>query len=457
MFRRRLSPRHRRSSIHAARDSVWWVRRRERRRERARIAARLRNAPKLGIAFDYFDAMFFFADYIGSFLLFLYACCGVEGPIDRRLTYLLALFMCVLYAIREALEFFKHLDEDNDAHECVYYYPKLYLLSLGMMFFLSLCTALYILNFKDVPHDSFAYCGIVLFLIVLYGPGAVLRIHFFVSSLEGSGQGLVSRYYALRTRMSNIVAHSKMGHLAGEVSPFLTFLSKRGGADPRHDSPFSHVTQARQNPLLFLSLWNNVIEPEIQGIIGERGVECDDLVAARDRIYAAYLDFNSYCKSAYYQDDAVLIDRHQIAACLTYAVLVAEPLAVDSTLASERSYYANERLAFTLACSTLVSFLVQYYFDRMEAGFSNRAEYLRIRAARNRLLQEGIAVPMTVPNEDSYPMTLYRCLRFTVAEGSFNPLSLASLYYLLENATVEKQLYGEMRAYYSADGREGEI
>ena len=449
MFRRRLSPRPRRSSIHTARDSVWWVRRRERRRERARIAAHLRNAPKLGIAFDYFDAMFFFADYIGSFLLFLYACCGVEGPIDRRLTYLLALFMCVLYAIREALEFFKHLDEDNEAHECVYYYPKLYLLSLGMMFFLSLCTALYILNFKDGPGDALVYRWIALFLIVLYGPGAVLRIHFFVSSLEGSGQGLVSSYYALRNWMGNVAAHSKMGYLAGGASPLLSFLSKRGSDIHEHDSPFSHVTQARQNPLLFLSLWNNVIEPEIQGLIRERGVRCDDLTAARDRIYAAYLYFSSYCRSAYYQDDAALIDRHQIAACLTYAVLVAEPLMVDSALATEKSYYANERLAFTLACSTMVSFLVQYHSDRIHAGIADHDEYQKIGAARNKLLQEGIAVPKTVPNEDSYPMTLYRCFRFTAAEGSFNLLSLASLYYLLENATVGKQLYGEMRSYYS--------
>lgn len=64
--------------------------------------------------------------------------------------------------------------------------------------------------------------------------------------------------------------------------------------------------------------------------VREGGVRCDDLAAARDRIYAAYLYFSSYCRSAYYQDDAALIDRHQIAACLTYAVLVAEPLMVDS-------------------------------------------------------------------------------------------------------------------------------
>ena len=46
-------------------------------------------------------------------------------------------------------------------------------------------------------------------------------------------------------------------------------------------------------------------------------------------------------------------------------------------------------------------------------------------------------------------MTLYRCFRFTAAEGSFSLLSLASLYYLLENATIGKQLYGEMRSYCS--------
>ena len=183
--------------------------------------------------------------------------------------------------------------------------------------------------------------------------------------------------------------------------------------------------------------------------VRERGVRCDDLTAARDRIYAAYLYFSSYCRSAYYQDDAALIDRHQIAACLTYAVLVAEPLMVDSALATEKSYYANERLAFTLACSTMVSFLVQYHSDRIHAGIADHDEYQKIGAARNKLLQEGIVVPKTVPNEDSYPMTLYRCFRFTAAEGSFNLLSLASLYYLLENATVGKQLYGEMRSYYS--------
>lgn len=449
MFKTRFRLRRRRSALCGALSSARWVRRREQRMERARVAAHLRNAPKLGIAFDYFDAMFFFSDYIGSFLLFLYACCGPEGPADRRLSYLLALLMCVLYAIREALEFFKHLDEDNEAHECVYYYPKRYLLSLSAMFFLSLCTALYILNFKDSPYEATSYYVVALALIALYGPGVVLRMHFFVSSLEGPAQGLVSSYHTLVHRMGNIAAHCKMGNIAGEPSLLLSFLNKRRGRNPRHDSPFSHVTQTKQNPLLFLSLWNNVIEPEIQGLIGERGVECDDLETARDRIYAAYLELNSYCKLAYYQNSAALIDRHQIAACLTYAVLVAEPLVVDSTIATERSYYANERLAFTLGCSTMVSFLVQYYFDRM-VGITNRVECEGLRAARNKLLREGIAVPITVPNEDSYPMTLYRCLRFTAAEGSFNPLSLASLYYLLENATVEERLYEEMRDYYSA-------
>ena len=130
----------------------------------------------------------------------------------------------------------------------------------------------------------------------------------------------------------------------------------------------------------------------------EKDVRCDDLAAARDRIYAAYLYFNSYCRSAYYQDDAALIDRHQITACLTYAVLVAEPPTVDSALATEKSYYANERLAFTLACSTLVSFLAQCHFDRIHAGIADRAEYQRIRAARDKLLQEGIVLPKTVPH-----------------------------------------------------------
>lgn len=113
MFENRFRPKRRRSALSGAIDSVLWVRRRERMRERARIAAHLRNTPKLGIAFGYFDAMFFFSDYIGAFLLFLYAYCGPEGLIDRRLTYLLSLFVCALYSIREALEFFKHLDEDN--------------------------------------------------------------------------------------------------------------------------------------------------------------------------------------------------------------------------------------------------------------------------------------------------------------------------------------------------------
>lgn len=62
----------------------------------------------------------------------------------------------------------------------------------------------------------------------------------------------------------------------------------------------------------------------------------------------------------------------------------------------------------------------------------------------------GIALPRIVPNEDTYTMTLYRCLRFTAAEGSFNILGLASLYYLLENATVDQRLYCDMRAYYAA-------
>lgn len=362
----------------------------------------------------------------------------------------------MLYAIREALEFFKHLDEDNEAHECVYYYPKRYLLSLSAMFFLSLCTALYILNFKDDPYEATAYYVVALVLIVLYGPGVVLRMHFFVSSLEGPAQGLVSSYHTLVQRMGNIAAHCKMGNMVGEPSLPLSFLNKQAGGGPGRDSPFSHVTQTKQNPLLFLSLWDNVIEPEIQGLIRERGVECDDLEVARDRIYAAYPELNSYCKLAYYQNSTALIDRYQIAACLTYAVLVAEPLVVDLTIATERSYYANERLAFTLACSTLVSFLVQYYFDRMEK-ITDRVEINGLSAAQSKLQREGIAAPIAVPNEDSYPMTLYRRLRFTAAEGSFNPLSLASLYYLLENATVEERLYEEMRAYYSAHSRKGEI
>lgn len=449
MFHRQDGSKGRCSAACAAFRSMWWVRRRRRMRERARIAAHLRNTPKLGIAFDYFDAMFFFADYIGSFLLFLYACCGPDGPVDRRLSYLLALFMCVMYAIREALEFFKHLDEDNASHECVYYYPKLYLLSLGAIFFLSLSAALYILNFKDGPHDANVYCAIAVVLIVLYGPGSVLRIHFFVSSLEGSGQGLVSRYYAMRNWIGNIAAHARMGHLEEEQSALLDY-AESCGQHPCADAPFSHVTQIRQNPRLFLSLWHNVIKPEILGLIMEDGVECDDLAAARDTIYAAYLDFNSYCKAAYFQNEEAQIDRHQMSACLTYAVLVARPMTINPASASERSYYANERLAVTLGCSTMVTFLLQYYADRLAKQDVDRAERSKMEAARDKMKHNGIALPRIVPNEDTYTMTLYRCLRFTAAEGSFNILGLASLYYLLENATVDQRLYCDMRAYYAA-------
>lgn len=84
-------------------------------------------------------------------------------------------------------------------------------------------------------------------------------------------------------------------------------------------------------------------------------------------------------------------------------MLVAEPLAVDSALPTGKSYYANERLAFTLACSTLVSFLAQYHFDRMHAGIADPSEYQRIRAARDKLLQEGIVLPKTAPMKIHIP------------------------------------------------------
>lgn len=434
--------------------SMHWVWRRNQKRERARLAAHLRDAPKLDIAFDYFDAMFFFADYIGSFLLFLYACCGPEGPVDRRLTYLLALVMCALYSIRESLEFFKRLDEDNEAHECVYYFPRIYLLSLAAMFFLSVFTALYLLNFKTAPGEtvSWAAVSVSICLIVLYCPGATLRLHFFVRSLEGNTQGLISRFNSLRLRMGDMLVHSEMVRRAGAAG---SLPPRPDGTDASRDpgaAPFSHVTDERQNPALFLSLWDNVILPEIQGLIREDGVGCADAGTVRDRIFAAYLDFNSYCRAAYFQDDEALLDRHQIAACMTYAVLVAEPLDVDSADVGEYSYYANERLAFTLGCSVLVSFLSQYYVDRLEMDELGGVERSGLEDALAALQAGGIAVPQMVPNEDSYPMTLYRCLRFTVAEGSFNLLSLASLYYLLENATVGKQLYKDMRFYYGARG-----
>lgn len=51
--------------------------------------------------------------------------------------------------------------------------------------------------------------------------------------------------------------------------------------------------------------------------------------------------------------------------------------------------------------------------------------------------------------ETEYTPPIIRRLSIFQQLWSFSLLSLESLYYLLENATVGKQLYGEMRSYYS--------
>ena len=124
------------------------------------------------------------------------------------------------------------------------------------MFFLSVFTALYLLNFKTAPGEtvSWAAVSVSICLIVLYCPGATLRLHFFVRSLEGNTQGLISRFNSLRLRMGDMLVHSEMVRRAGAAG---SLPPRPDGTDASRDpgaAPFSHVTDERQNPALFLSL-----------------------------------------------------------------------------------------------------------------------------------------------------------------------------------------------------------
>lgn len=194
---------------------------------------------------------------------------------------------------------------------------------------------------------------------------------------------------------------------------------------------------------VFDRLIRDVVSPQIKELIKEEGVSCSSESEARDRMWAAYRGFYKHCVINYMQDkdgsipssDTELeLDRHKVAACYMYAVLVSQPLQIDEDKASDSSLLANERLAVSLGCSVLQMYdrsALQHlknsggYVEDVDEPF-DRSHYLEL----DNRIDGDIKFEELYPAEcKGYYASLIRCLRAAYLERRFDVLALALLTY----------------------------
>ena len=165
----------------------------------------------------------------------------------------------------------------------------------------------------------------------------------------------------------------------------------------------------------YKTLWASVIEPALQECIHD-GVRLRN--TAKEDVWRAYVALNSHTSQTYMADSTGLLDRHKVAACYTFAVLMAMPLVVEGDSVAD---HLNERVALHTGCSVLASYLAQAVGHAM--GFDDASE----KRALERIAK-GIEFP-DVGHGETYEQSVLNCLTFTQLEGNYNVLLLALLYY----------------------------
>lgn len=192
----------------------------------------------------------------------------------------------------------------------------------------------------------------------------------------------------------------------------------------------------KRSSTAYKSLWGTVIEPALKRF------ECREIHlrdSAKSDIWRAYVAFNRHASETYMADSKGLLDRHKVAACYTYAILMAMPLVVEGEHVDD---HLNERVALHVGCSVLASFLTQAV--KQSPGFDDETRGLACRR-----IAEGVRFPYPVGHGGTYVDSILNCLAFTQMEQNYNILSLALLYYDWELWIMDSKYHDLVIQYYS--------
>lgn len=186
----------------------------------------------------------------------------------------------------------------------------------------------------------------------------------------------------------------------------------------------------KRNEDMFDQFWSNAIYKQAQSLCDEY-ISMRSVNSAKKRCWEAYDAFNKHCSTNYMGGPDELLDRHKVAACYTYAVMVAQILKADDDAPNELGYnLVNERLALTVGCSVLASYTLKTIGDIKEISDEERARLVEY-------AKQGVRFP----SEDElshgrYVDDVLRYLGFTYAEKNYNVPLLGLLFYEWEKTLL---------------------
>lgn len=199
-------------------------------------------------------------------------------------------------------------------------------------------------------------------------------------------------------------------------------------------SDSKNATEAKRSRKFFDALWKKIIRPEIGNLAALDGVK--QRKGSYKRIWDAYKSFNLHCSFNYMAEPTWLLDRHKVAACYMYAILAAQPLAVDQNVVlGSRPYYANEMLAVTVGCTILCGFVTKAIDDAIEN------KLLCLEEKRLKQVCERIKIGVNFKDDfpalhDDYYGDVLRMLCATQAEARYNILAMSIIVYHWESALI---------------------
>ena len=153
---------------------------------------------------------------------------------------------------------------------------------------------------------------------------------------------------------------------------------------------------------------------------------------AFDDVFSAYNRVKKIAKDIYFKNkdsrgEYVHLNRYKRAAVMTYAVLLADPLALtssDETVCLD-CYFLKQRLAFFVGLQSIVQDFPQNKV-REKLGTAGKVFFFDELGKRD-----------THKDEDSFEMSIYKDLLFAELHNNYNILTMANVYGLLtERASI---------------------
>ena len=237
----------------------------------------------------------------------------------------------------------------------------------------------------------------------------------------------------------------------------------------------------------FENTWHYAVVPQMHDIEERAGkkVFLEPEEVLKERVHKAYQAFRRYCKTHCMTYPNRPMDRHKVAACFMLAIEVAQLAPQVYTDTDESVRYTNERLATTVGCSILISFILEVmdYISDHAWGLKHRMS-LHIEQSvpkdtpngngsytgdvQNSALVNDIATTdfwdeqrhLIEQNQIQFPeaahggyeRTIYQSLYQMKSEGYYAILLLANLLYCWEAMSVDSRVEERLREFYEQLG-----